>query len=82
MSAREFNQSVAAAQRHAADGPVVVTRRGEPAFVLLHIDDYRRLTDATHQGSLSERLAPSDGADLNDVEFERDAESWRPVIEF
>lgn len=43
MSAREFNQDVSAAKREAAGGPVVITDRGEPAFVLLSIDDYRRL---------------------------------------
>lgn len=43
MSAREFNRDVSAAKRKAVEGPVVVTDRGEPAFVLLSIDDYRRL---------------------------------------
>lgn len=35
MSAREFNRDVSAAERDAARGPVVITDRGEPAFVLL-----------------------------------------------
>jgi prevent-host-death family protein len=43
MSAREFNQSVARAQRLADDEPVLVTRRGEPAYVLLNIAEYERL---------------------------------------
>lgn len=43
MSAREFNQDVSAAKREAAQGPVVITDRGEPAFVLLSIEEYRRL---------------------------------------
>jgi len=45
VSAREFNQDVSAAKRAAAQGPVVVTDRGEPAYVLLSIGDYRRLTE-------------------------------------
>lgn len=40
MSAREFNRDVNAAKRKAAEGPVVITDHGEPAFVLLSIDEY------------------------------------------
>ncbi|RYG76646.1 type II toxin-antitoxin system Phd/YefM family antitoxin [Yimella sp. RIT 621] len=43
MSAREFNRDVSVAKRDAARGPVVITDRGEPAFVLLSIQEYRRL---------------------------------------
>lgn len=43
MSARELNQDVSAAKRAALQGPVVITDRGEEAFVLLSIEDYRRL---------------------------------------
>lgn len=44
MSARAFNQDVSGAKRAAAQGPVVVTDRGEPTFVLMSIEEYRRLT--------------------------------------
>ena len=37
MTAREFNQSVARAQRVADDQPVMITKRGEPAYVLLSL---------------------------------------------
>lgn len=65
MSAREFNQDVSAAKRAAVQGPVLITDRGEAAFVLLSIDDYRRLgEDGT---DLVERLS----MDIDiDVEFE------------
>lgn len=43
MSAREFNRDVSAAKRDAARGPVVITDRGEPAFVLLSIEGFSRL---------------------------------------
>ncbi|MET9030717.1 type II toxin-antitoxin system Phd/YefM family antitoxin [Nocardia sp. NPDC004168] len=43
MSAREFNRDVSAAKRAATEGPVVITDRGAEAFVLLSIDEYRRL---------------------------------------
>lgn len=45
MSAREINQDVSAAKRAAARGPVVITDRGQPAYVLLTIEEYWRLGD-------------------------------------
>lgn len=65
MSAREFNRDVSAAKREASRGPVVITDRGEPAYVLLSIDEYRRFGE--RGASLVERLSMDD--DL-DVEFE------------
>jgi prevent-host-death family protein len=43
LSSREFNQDVSRAKRAAEKGPVVITDRGEPAYVLLRHADYRRL---------------------------------------
>jgi len=45
MSARDFNRDVSAAKRAAAEGPLVITDRGEPAYVLLTVAEYDRLTD-------------------------------------
>lgn len=45
ITAASFNHDVSAAKRAATNGPVVITDRGEPAFVLLSIDTYRRLSD-------------------------------------
>lgn len=45
MGAREFNQDVSAAKRKAALGPVVITDRGEPAFVLLSFSDFEAMRD-------------------------------------
>lgn len=45
MSARQFNQDVSAAKRQAVQGPVVITDRGEPAFVLISIADYEAMRD-------------------------------------
>ena len=66
MSAREFNQDVSAAKRDAAHGPVVITDRGEPAFVLLSIEEYRRLGEDGID--LVERLSMDDDID---IDFER-----------
>lgn len=65
MSAREFNRDVSAAKREADNGPVVITDRGEPAYVLLSIDEYRRIGEKG--SSLVDRLSMDD--DL-DIEFE------------
>lgn len=65
MSAREFNRDVSAAKREANRQPVVITDRGEPAYVLLSIDEYRRMSE--RGVSLVDRLSMED--DL-DIEFE------------
>lgn len=44
FSSRNFTRDVSAAKRAAADGPVFITDRGRPAFALLKIDDYYRIT--------------------------------------
>lgn len=63
MSAREFNQDVSAAKREAARGPVVITDRGDPAFVLLSIEEYRRLGQSG--ADLVERLSMDDDIDVD-----------------
>lgn len=72
MSAREFNRDVSAAKRAADIGPLVVTDRGEPAYVLLSIREYRTLKD---KRSLVDRLSMSEDID---VEFERSNEPMDP----
>ena len=63
MSAREFNQDVSAAKRAASTGPVVITDRGKPAFVLLSIDAYRRMGEDGFD--LVERLSMDDDIDID-----------------
>lgn len=67
MSSREFNQNPSEAKRAAEEGPVIVTDRGEPAFVLLKYDAYRRLS-GEGGGSLLDLLR-QDGPDA-DFDFE------------
>ncbi|WP_290659126.1 type II toxin-antitoxin system Phd/YefM family antitoxin [Kocuria sp.] len=66
ISAREFNRDVSAAKREANHGPVVITDRGEPAYVLLSINEYRRL--GAGGASLVDRLSMDDH-DI-DIDFE------------
>ena len=44
FSSRDFTRDVSAAKRATAKGPVSITDRGRPAFALLKIDDYYRIT--------------------------------------
>lgn len=79
MSAREFNQSVAAAQRAAESAPVVITRRGRPAFVLMSIAEFDRLRGGRNDQPLTARLAPSGGVDLEAGDFTRDTDRGRDL---
>ena len=65
ITAREFNRDVSAAKRAATSGPVVITDRGEPAFVLLSIQDYQRLGESG--AALIARVSMEDEID---IEFE------------
>ncbi|MFE3545159.1 type II toxin-antitoxin system prevent-host-death family antitoxin [Nocardia sp. NPDC059177] len=65
MSARELNRDVSAAKRAALQGPVVITDRGEEAFVLLSIEEYRRL-----RADSQDIVARLSMDDYDDVDFD------------
>lgn len=44
ITGREFNQHVGRAKRESHAGPVVITDRGKPAYVLMTIEDYRSMS--------------------------------------
>jgi prevent-host-death family protein len=67
ISSREFNQHVSRAKRAADEGPVVITDRGEPTYVLLRHDAYRQLTGETP--SILDQLRQP-GGDEYDFEFD------------
>lgn len=68
MTSRAFNQDTGRAKKAAVQGPVIITDRGEPTYVLLSIEDYRRLAD--RPVTLFEALAPKNPEDHDfDVEF-------------
>jgi prevent-host-death family protein len=64
LTSREFNQHVARAKRAADRGPVVITARGRPAYVLMRHETYRRL--AAKGPGIRALLAHPEG---EDVEF-------------
>lgn len=63
LTAREFNQDVSKAKRAAQTGPVVITDRGRPAYVLLSYADYERQTRT--EMSLAEALAGPEEFDFD-----------------
>jgi PHD/YefM family antitoxin component YafN of YafNO toxin-antitoxin module len=65
LSSREFNQDVSRAKRAADAGPVIITDRGQPAYVLLRHDAYRRLKG---DGPTIRELLAEPGAE--DIEFD------------
>lgn len=66
-SSRDFTRDVGAAKRAAAQGPVVITDRGRPAFALLKIEDYYELT-GKQEVSLLELMDAIPGGDGIDFE--------------
>ena len=44
FTSREFNHDTGRAKKAAANGPVFITDRGQPAHVLLTIDEYEKLS--------------------------------------
>ncbi|MGE3476302.1 MAG: type II toxin-antitoxin system Phd/YefM family antitoxin [Rhodospirillaceae bacterium] len=77
LSSREFNQDVSRAKRAANKGPVIITDRGEPAYVLMRHDAYKRL--AGSDVSLLELLYYP-GADQIDFDPPRLTDSsFRPI---
>jgi len=65
ISSWELNQATGAAQKLASRGPVFITDRGCPAYVLLAVEEYQRLIKS--QASIGDLLAMPD-ADA--VEFD------------
>lgn len=64
ITSREFNQDVSRAKREADAGPVVITDRGEPAYVLLSYERYGALVGP--RASLREALMQGGG---DEIEF-------------
>jgi len=66
FSSRDFTRDVSAAKRAAADGPVFITDRGRPAFALLTINDYYRITSQSNTTLLAimDGIPGGDGVDF------------------
>lgn len=70
VSSWDFAHDLSAAKRAAAEGGTVfITDRGEPAFALLNIDEYRRIAGVPIK-NMVDLLAVPEVDDL-DLDFER-----------
>jgi prevent-host-death family protein len=76
LSSREFDQDIVQAKKAAGNGPVFITDRGEPAHVLLSIEEYRRITGGKR--SLAEALAMPG---LDDIDLDAELPRFRDVPE-
>lgn len=65
LSSREFNQDTGKAKKAALQGPVFITDRGKASYVLLTVDEYRKLCGT--QSSMAELLAMPEA---DEIEFE------------
>jgi PHD/YefM family antitoxin component YafN of YafNO toxin-antitoxin module len=69
FTSRAFNQDTAGAKRAARKGPVIVTDRGKPAYVLVSIEEFRRLEQrhrpGRKSGSLADVLEQKEGGDFD-----------------
>lgn len=63
LSSREVNHDLGRAKKATANGPVIITDRGKAAFVLLSIDEFRRMTSSSE--SVIDALASDDNVDLD-----------------
>lgn len=53
VSSQEFNRNPTSVKRSADSGPVYITERGEVAYVVVNIDDYRRLEGSPQEDLVS-----------------------------
>lgn len=81
MTSREFNQHVSQAQKAAKIAPVIITNRGEPAFVLMSYVDYEQSVQPKPFVSIADALAPKDGLDI-ELELQPRSRGQRRPVDF
>jgi prevent-host-death family protein len=65
LSSRELNQDISGAKKAARSGPVVITDRGRPAFVLSTFAEHQRLRGAKRLSVLDALAMPEDEYEFN-----------------
>lgn len=63
LSSRELNQDIGKAKKAARLGAVFITDRGQPAYVLLSIEEYQKMT--RNQPKISDLLAMPDEPEID-----------------
>lgn len=69
ITSREFGQNVSSAKHLAKEGPLFITDRGEPAFVLLNITQYRELSGQQEMSLLELMESMPDTSGVVDFEI-------------
>jgi len=77
VSSRELNQDIGRAKKAAKGGPVFITDRGQPSYVLLSIEEYQRITGS--QTNIADLLAMPGDADIDFEPPRLDDALWRPA---
>ncbi len=67
LSSREFNRDVSHAKREARIEPVLITDRGQPTYVLMSIEDFRRFSGESE--NILEILAMPEAVELDASEL-------------
>jgi prevent-host-death family protein len=79
ITSREFNQHVSRAKRAAKDGPVIITERGKPSYVLMRHEEFEaKQRQSSAPKNLLEALYCPEMEDI-EVEFPKMNFEVRPV---
>lgn len=72
LTSREFNRNPSAAKRAAAEGPVIITDRGRPRFVLVDYEQYEAAGQAAASAAAPKRTLYDALADpaTADIDFD------------
>ena len=73
LTSREFNRNPSAAKRAAAEGPVIITDRGRPRFVLVEYEQYEAAGKAAAEGAAAPKRTLFDvlgHPESADIDFE------------
>lgn len=75
LSSREFNQDTGKAKKAALQGPVFITDRGKASYVLLTVEEYRKISGT--QADIVSLLAMPES---DDIEFETPKLNFTPQV--
>ena len=81
MTNQEFKQNVNQAQNAAQTEPVIITDRGEPAYVLMTYAEYEKTLQSKSVRSSLDALMPLDAADI-ELELQPRSRAQRRPVDF
>ncbi len=82
ITSRQFNQNLSEAQKQVTNGPVVITKYGEPNLVLMSYEDFQK-GQTKGQLSIADALADTN-PESEGIEFElpKRSHAQRPKVVF